>query len=93
MDRRLAERDVPLPGFGFQKQRYFTDEAVSDAIDSALARVTPGKRTVILRGKVDADGIAGVLAVRPNDVWTIGIIGEYEYGGTWGAGFEIKAEF
>ncbi len=93
MDYRLSEREVPLPGFGFQKQRYFTDKAVSDAIDDALARATPGKRTVILRGKVDANGVAGVLAIRPNDVWTIGIIGEYQRGGTWGAGFEIKAEF
>lgn len=92
MDHRLSERDVPLPGFAFQKQRYFTDAAVASAIDAALANVTPGKNAVVLRGKVDANGVAAVLAVRPNDVWTIGIIGEYKRGGTWGAGFEIKAE-
>ena len=93
MDPRLSERDVPLPGFAFQKQRFFTDDQINDAIDSALDRVDPNKKTVILRGQVDADGAALVIAYRPNDVWTIGTIFEYQKGGGWGAGFEIKGEW
>ncbi len=92
MDPRLSERDVPLPGFAFQRQRFFTDAAIDSAIDSALGRVESGKRAVILRGKVDEEGVALVLAFRPNNIWTVGAIFEYKKGGSWGAGFEVKAE-
>ena len=93
MDLRLSERDVPLPGFAFQRQRYFTDDQISEAIDSALDRVDPNKKTVILRGQVDKDGGGVVVAYRPNGVWTIGGIFNYEKGAGWGTGFEIKAEW
>ena len=92
MDHRLSERDVPLPGFAYQKQRYFTDHAINTALDSALARVDPDTNTVVLRGKVDENGGALVLAVRPNKVWTVGAVLGYEKRAGWGLGFEIKAQ-
>jgi filamentous hemagglutinin family protein len=94
MDPRLSERDVPLPGFAFQRQRFFTDAQINAAVDGALARVQdPTKRTVILRGQVDEEGAALVFVVRPNGVWTVSTIVGYEKSQGWGAGFEIKAEF
>lgn len=93
MDKRLAERDVPIGGFAFQRQRYFNDAAIQKAFAETVARLPPEKRAVILRGKVDAEGGALVFAVRPFAHWTVAVITEYKKQGGWGAGFEVAGDF
>lgn len=63
---------------GTQEIRMFTNPAISEAVNRALATVDPGKRGVILEVDIpEAGGVKGVLAARLDEHWSIGLVGEY----------------
>jgi hypothetical protein len=94
VDPRLHEAEIPLPGGAVQRVRYFTDTTINKAVTDALGRLDPTRNGVILRGRVDNEGAAAVLAARVNDLWTIGLIADYKrVSKDWGVGFETKFEW
>jgi len=94
MDSRLNEADISLPGGAIQRVRYFTDAAIQNTIDETLDGIEPGRRGVILRGRVDSEGVAAVLAARLNNHWSIGLIADYsKVTKDWGVGFESVFEW
>ena len=64
MDSRLHEAEIPLPGAATQLIRYFKDTEIRESMETALSRIAPDKCGVILRGRIDKDGGAAVLACR-----------------------------
>jgi hypothetical protein len=94
MDPRLHEVDVPLGAGAIQRVRYFSDSAIQTAVDSALERIDSSKSGVILRGRVDSEGAAAVLAARVNNFWSVGLIADYRrVTGELGVGFETVFEW
>ena len=94
MDPRLNEAEFPLSGGALQRVRYFTDPTIRRAVEDALSRIGADRKGVILRGRVDADGVAAVLAARPHENWTIGLIADYrKVSKDWGVGFEATRKY
>lgn len=94
MDPRLREAEIPLLGGAVQRVRFFGDSTIQKAIEETLQRIDPKRKGVILRGRVDGDGVAAVLAARPHEHWTIGLIADYrKISKEWGVGFETVFEW
>lgn len=93
MDPRLTEVEIPLPGGAIQRLRHFREGPIQKSLEDALGRIGRDRRGVILRGRVDQDGGAAVLAARVNNMWSVGLVADYERGGDWGIGFETVFEW
>jgi hypothetical protein len=92
MDHRLSERLVPLGGGFFRTQRYFSEFKVQEALDAALDTLDDSAGGVIVRGLVDDETIASVVAAKGRDKrWSVGLLGEFDRRtGNKRAGFEVR---
>lgn len=79
MDDRLSKTMVPVGGNLHEEVRFFTDAKIQGAIDNALKSVSSDKKGVVLKVDVDGHGAKAVLAARPGEHWTIGLISEYDW--------------
>ena len=93
MDYRLNKKLVSLGSGLYEEVRLFSDEAIQKAVDQALETVAADKKGVLLKVDVDGQGMRAVLAAKPREHWTIGIIGEIDKEGEWKAGAHVAFDW
>ena len=94
MDQRLSKKMVPLGGNLYEEIRFFSNEKIQSAIDGALENVSQNKKGVVLRVDADGEGVKTVIAAKPNENWTIGVIAEYDWGTKdYAAGAQVVFEW
>ena len=79
MNPRLTQRLYPRPDGTLRQQRIFRDSSVQAALDQVLASLPADSNAVLVRGRVDSDTVATVVAAKGKDSrWSVALLADYE---------------